>query len=478
MEYKNIVLGIIIIGVLMVSIDSTIVLLAFPSMIAALHSSISVMIWVIIVYLLVSAVSATQFGKIGDIYGRSRIFNIGFGIFTVASLLCGLATNDVSLILFRIVQAVGGAMMQSNSGAIIADLFEKHNIGKAYGFTALGWNVGAILGIVLGGIITTFFGYRYIFFINVPIGIVAVILGIKYIHDDVPHKQELDLSGMVLFGLGIGVASFGALEIASIGASILNIIITLIGILLIVAFFVFDSKKANPVLDIKSITKNRIFRNSVLASFMQGMGYIGAVFLIIMYLQGVRDLSPLNASLLLIPGYVIGGVLAPFMGKYSDKFGARILATIGILMMIFGIMVYYTLGLSTTLYVVIIGTILSGIGSAMFFPANSSAAMANADSKLRGSSFGLLRLMSSLGFILSFVIIFLIMSLVIPRSLAFEIFVGTSKITASAGAAFVSSMHAAFIGLIFILIVAGLLSLTRGRENRNSAQNATHAQPA
>ncbi len=466
MDHKNIILGIIIIGILMVSIDSTIVLLAFPAMISALHSSISVMIWVIIVYLLVSAITATQFGKIGDIYGRSKIFNMGFAIFTIASFLCGIATTDILLIVFRIIQAIGGAMMQSNSGAIIADLFEKHNIGKAYGYTGLGWNVGSILGIVLGGIITTFLGYNYIFFINVPIGIIAVILGMKYIRDNIKHKEDLDLVGMVIFGAGIAIAAFGALEVASVGTSLTNIEIFALGIALLVIFFITDSKKKSPVINLHTIKTNKIFRNSVFASLMQGMGYIGAVFLVIMYLQGVRGLSPLNASLLLIPGYVVGGILAPFMGKYSDKFGARILATIGILMMIIGILVYYTLGLQTSLYTVIIGTILSGIGSSMFFPANSSAAMSNADPKSRGSAFGLLRLMSSVGFILSFVVIFLIMSFVIPRTLAFQIFVGTSKIGQSAAGAFVSSMHAALLGLIIILIVAGLLSLTRGKENR------------
>ena len=186
-------------------------------------------------------------------------------------------------------------MMQSNSGAIIVDLFERHNIGKAYGFTGLGWNIGSILGIILGGIITTFFGYQYIFFINAPIGIIAVMLGVKYIKDNVKHKQKLDILGMVLFGVGIAIAAFGALEFAAIGPSYMNAGIFLLGLILLGLFFYIDSKKESPAIDLRSL-KNKIFRNSVLASFMQGMGYIGAVFLIIMYLQGVRGMSALNAS--------------------------------------------------------------------------------------------------------------------------------------------------------------------------------------
>jgi len=144
-KYKeNMILGVVVIGTLMASIDSTIVLLAFPAITSALHSNIATIIWVIIIYMIVVAVFSTQFGRMGDIYGRSRMFNLGFVIFTIASFLCGIAPTDLSLIAFRAIQAIGGTLISSNSGAIIADTFEKHRIGKAYGYTSMSWNIGGI----------------------------------------------------------------------------------------------------------------------------------------------------------------------------------------------------------------------------------------------------------------------------------------------------------------------------------------------
>jgi Arabinose efflux permease len=174
--HENIILGVILIAVLMAAIDSTIVLLAFPAIVSSLHSNLATIIWVILIYMLVSAVATTQFGKVGDMFGRSRVFIAGLVVFTISSFLCGIAPTDVLLIVFRAIQGLGGAMISATSGAIIADTFERQRIGRAFGFTAMAYNVGAILGIVLGGVITTFIGWQYIFFINVPIGIVALIL--------------------------------------------------------------------------------------------------------------------------------------------------------------------------------------------------------------------------------------------------------------------------------------------------------------
>jgi MFS family permease len=152
------------------ALDSTIVILAFPTISSSLHSDMLSALWIILIYLLVVAVCTTQLGRIGDIYGRSRMFNAGFGIFTLGSLFCGLSPTITLLIVSRAILAVGGAFMQANSGAIIADMFPPNARGSAFGYISLGWTSGAMLGIVLGGVITTFVGWEYIFFINIPIG--------------------------------------------------------------------------------------------------------------------------------------------------------------------------------------------------------------------------------------------------------------------------------------------------------------------
>lgn len=465
------ILAVVVIGVLMSSIDSTIVLLALPAMTSELHSTISTIIWVIIIYMLVVAVFSTQLGKIGDIYGRGRMFNLGFMLFTVSSFLCGIAPTDITLILSRVLQAIGGALIGSNSNAIIADTFDRSTIGKVYGYTSMSWNIGALLGIILGGLITTFLGYRYIFFINVPIGIIATFLGFKYIVENNRSNEKIDYIGMVLLSITIALISYSGINYSALGANILNITCLILGVIFAVLFVIVEKHAKMPIINF-SMFENKVFRNSLLATLFQGLGFMGVTFLLIMYLQGVLGLSPLNASLLLFPGYIVNGIFSPIMGRYSDKYGARFIATIGILIIIAGVTFYVIfLNTSSPLYYIIIGTIITGFGGSMFWPSNNSAVMANVSENFRGVASGILRFFSSLGLIGSFVITFVVASLAIPRSLAFEIFAGTSKIIGGIGVAFVSGMRLAFVALILMLTIAGIFSLTRGSENRKSSLN-------
>ena len=464
---ENIILGIVLIGVLMASIDSTIVLLAFPDITAALHSNLSTIIWVILIYMLVSTIATTQFGRVGDIYGRSRIFKAGLVVFTIASFLCGIAQTDILLIIFRALQGLGGAMISANSGAIIADTFEKERIGRAYGFTSMGWNVGAILGIVLGGFITTFIGYRYIFFINVPIGILAFAFGMKFLKDKTRYADVLDIKGMIVLMLSISSVLYGGVLIASIGLDIWNIGLMAIGMLLGILFYLIERRIDSPMIKLEMFS-DAIFRNSIFAAFLQGMGFLGVTFILIMYLQGVRGFTPFYAALLLIPGYVASSFLAPFMGRIADRHGARIIATLGIIVQLIGVLVYITLNPSSSIYVVLLGSFITGCGGAMFWPSNNRAVMTHAEKQRLGTASGLLRLFSSMGMMGSFIIAIIAASLSISRSIAFEIFVGTSQIRGGVAAEFVSGMHISFIVMIALLCMAGIISFTRGNEIRES----------
>ncbi len=193
----NLVLTVIVLGTLMAAVDTTIVLLALPTIVVSLKTDLYSALWVLLAYLLVLAVISTQAGRIGDIFGRSKVYNLGFLLFTISSALCGLSNNIWLLVSFRVLQAMGGSLIASNGSALIADLFPPNQRGKAYGLTALGWNISALLGIVLGGVLTTFFGWQYIFYINVPIGIFAVIVGVREIKGVKPTGGELDVLGSV-----------------------------------------------------------------------------------------------------------------------------------------------------------------------------------------------------------------------------------------------------------------------------------------
>ena len=207
----------------------------------------------------------------------------------------------------------------------------------------------------------------------------------------------------------------------------------------------------------------------------QGLGFMGVAFMLIMYLQGVRGLSPFDASLLLLPGYVLSGVLSPFMGRYSDKYGARLLATLGLLIMIAGITVYFALTATSSVYIVLIGSAITGFGGAMFWPANNSAVMKSSEAGRFGTASGVLRLFGSMGIMGSFIIVIVAATLAIPRYLAFEIFVGTSKLIGGITKGFVTGMHFSFVFLIAMLIIAAVLSLTRGNENMAEKVKNSHS---
>jgi len=462
---KTITLFVLVLGTLMGALDSTIVILAFPVIAEKLHSDIATTIWIILIYLLIAAVATTPLGRVGDIYGRSKMFNAGFAVFTLGSALCGLSPSINILILSRGLQALGGSLLQANSGAIIADVFPRNERGKAFGYNSLGWTSGAMIGIVLGGVITTFLGWEYIFFINIPIGIVAVILGIIYLKDAARAEVKMDLGGMALLASSLSLISFGAVNFAGEGLTTFNMISMIAGAIIAPVFVLYETRSKNPMVDFSAF-KDRVLRYSILASFFQSLGYLSVVFLIIMYLQGVRGLSPLDASILLIPGYVVGSLLGPFMGKLSDRYGARAIASIGIAIMGIAVLVYLMLRQDSSLYLVLVASAISGFGTSMFFPANNSAVMASAHAGFYGSISGLLRTMANIGILGSFVMAISVASASIPRSVAFEIFIGTTNLSGGVAREFISGMDSALLVSLILLAIAGVMSIIRGVETR------------
>ncbi len=465
-RYRNITILIIMLGVMMTGIDTSAVVLALPVMVQDLHSDIISMIWVIMAYILVITILGTQVGRLGDMFGRVRLYNSGFALFTFGSLLCGLSASGPQLIAFRVVQGVGGALISSNSGAIIADTFPPRERGRAYGITGAGYSIGAILGILIGGAFVTFLSWRYIFFINLPIGVVATGVGLYLLKERSPRiRARLDIGGMVILGASLFFLLFGMTNITGSGFASEYVAEVAAGLVLLPVFVAFERGYSSPLLDL-SLLKQRVLTASIFAAFLQSLASFAVLFLLIMYLQGPRDMSPWNAALLLIPGYVLGGAVAPFSGRLSDKMGARVVASIGLGLQICGFLVYSTLGLTTPTYLVIVGAVLNGAGNSSFFPANNSAVMASAPPKAYGVVSGLLRTFSNIGMACSFAVALLIASLSIPRSLAFEIFLGVGKIQGQLASAFVDGMHVALAGSILVLLVALTLSILRGKEAR------------
>ncbi len=467
---RNIGLFVIVLGLMMTGIDTTAVILALPDITLDLHSNLDTTIWVIIIYLLIIAVMTTQMGRFGDSFGRSKIYNSGFVIFTVGSALAGTSFNIDELIGFRALQAFGGALMQANSGALIADLYPPNERGRAYGYTAIGYTTGATLGILVGGVITTFIGWEYIFYINIPIGIIATVLGIQNIKSGKTTKTYFDIPGLISLLAALTLTTYGAANITGVGVDAFNIVLIISGFIILILFISIEKKVKNPIINMKVFT-NRIFNFSLFASFFESMGYLSVIFIVIMYLQGIRGLSPLDASLLLVPGYVLGACIAPFAGRLTDKIGARIPATSGLFLMLAGILVYLTFSVTTPLYFVIIASILGGSGSSFFYPANNSAVMANAPNGYYGLSSGLLRTFANIGTLISYVLAITIASLTVPRDVAFEVFLGLHDIIGTLATKFMAGIHSALIMSFAIIVVAIILSAFRGKEKRTGTGN-------
>jgi len=191
-------------GVLITAVDTTIVVLALPEIQRDLHVALSSVIWIVIGYLLVITLLATQVGRLGDMFGRVRMYEAGFLVFVLGSLACALAWDEAAIIGFRILQGVGGAFVTANSGAVIADLYPPQRRGRAYGFNAVGWSLGAVLGIVIGWLVVTYVSWRWIFWVNVPIGSAALLLARRVLRERGQRRRHhFDLAGMLSLGLGL-----------------------------------------------------------------------------------------------------------------------------------------------------------------------------------------------------------------------------------------------------------------------------------
>ncbi|MGP6239621.1 MFS transporter [Cuniculiplasma sp. SKW4] len=475
-EKKNLILTAVLIGMLMSAIDTTIVIIALPTISSSLKAPFLDTIWVILIYLLILASFTTLFGRLGDIIGRGRIFNMGFLIFIIGSALSGAAPNVSFLIGARGFQGFGAVMLQSNSSAIIADNFEAHERGRAFGFTTMGWNIGGVLGILLGGVITSYIGWRYIFYINVPVGLFGFYYSLKYIKDSKKRTVSIDYIGNTLMVAMLLLIAYGGVEIAGNGISTLYVLMIIIGLILIIPFVFVESRVKDPLISIKAF-KIRVLSFSLMASLLQAIGYLSVLFILIMYLQGVRGYSPLDSSLLLVPGYIVSSLIAPRMGRLADRKGTGLIATIGIAIMDMGILTYLLLGVNTPIYVVIIGSLVSGFGASMFWPSNNSAVMSSATKELYGSISGLLRMLSNIGTLMSYIIAISIASLSVSRYVAFEVFLGTTHLQGGISSKFVVGIHSALLASFFILFIAGVFSSIRGKTDHEKKRSTASASP-
>ncbi|MGE5222364.1 MAG: MFS transporter [Omnitrophica WOR_2 bacterium] len=468
-EYKWIALSVTTIGALMAAIDSTIVILGLPDMMVNLHATLVEMIWVIMGYILVSTVFLLTFGRVADLFGRVRMYNLGFVVFTIGSALCGLSMTAAHLIIFRLVQGAGAAMMMVNSVAIITEVFPPNERGRALGINAITWAAGGVLGPILGGFILESSNWRWIFFINIPIGIIGALWGYIALHEMSTRNraEKFDVTGALSFSLSLIsllLALTLGIEFSWTSTPILSLFAAFI---IFLAFFFWWEKRAEqPVLDL-TLFKTRVYTFSVLAAMMQSLGLFAVNFLIVFYLQGVRGFDPLRAALLLIPLPLVTAIVAPPAGTLADRIGARLPATIGLLLPA-AALVWFTRITPTTGYLqIVIGLAIMGIGGGLFYPPNTSAAMTAAPRNRLGVASATLSTFRQAGMVTSFALSMAIAAGSLPKDIMMQLFVGTNVTLGSqVMQAFVIGMHNAFIASLLLCLIAAGISMIRGKENR------------
>ncbi|MCI4348084.1 MAG: MFS transporter, partial [Thermoplasmata archaeon] len=308
----------------MSAIDANIVLISLPTIGRELSGTTpTILLWVLLGYSLLTAVVLLNFGRLSDMFGRVRLYVLGFAVFTVGSFLCGLSETGLELVGFRLVQAVGAGFLLSNSAAIITDAFPANERGRALGINQVAIVAGAVSGLVIGGVITATIGWRWIFFVNVPIGLVATLRAYTDLHElaHPERKPRIDWIGNALFAGGLGTLLIG-ITLGALGevAPLVGWALTILGLVLIAVFLVVETLVEQPMLDL-SMFRSRPFAASAFASLLNSLARGAFTFVLVFYLQGPpRYLDPLTAGLFLIPTSAALASVGPLSGWFSDRY--------------------------------------------------------------------------------------------------------------------------------------------------------------
>lgn len=469
-EYKWIALSVTTVGALMAAIDGTIVILALPDMMLKLHADLVEMVWVIMGYILISTVFLLTFGRVADMLGRVRMYNLGFVVFTIGSALCGLSRGVTELIMFRLVQGAGAAMMMVNGPAIITEVFPPNQRGRALGINGVTWALGGIAGPLLGGLILTAADWRWIFYINVPIGIFGTLWAYFALHESSRPStgQHFDPIGASTFSLGLVALLVGltlGIQLGWTSPPILTLFALFV--VMFAVFTIWEQRTPTPVLD-RSLFRNRVYDFSVVAALLQSLAMFAVNFLIVFYLQGVRGYDPLTAALLLIPLPIVSAIVGPLSGLLADHIGARIPATIGVLVQAAALAWFIARLSPTTPYLEIaLGLAVMGLGGGLFWSPNTSAAMNSAPPQLLGIASATLATFRQTGMVTSFAVALAVAAGSLPRDVVMNLFVGTNiTLGSQVMQAFIVGIQNAFLVSVVLCGVAAGFSLVRGREDR------------
>jgi EmrB/QacA subfamily drug resistance transporter len=407
--------------------------------------------WVATSYLLAAAVSLMPFGKLADIYGRKKIFLTGMSIFTLTSFLSAISVSAPMLIVFRIFQGAGSSMCFATGMAILVSVYPPRERGKVLGIAVAAVYSGLSCGPFFGGLIVSHFSWRSIFLINIPFGLVIILLVFFKLKGEWKgaEGEKFDLTGSIIYGTAIFAFMYGI----SILPKTLSIILILSGLAGAVAFVKWETIVAHPVFEIPLFINNRTFAFSCLAALINYSATFAVAFLLSLYLQYIKGLTPQAAGTVLVFTPVMQAVFSPFAGKLSDRVEPRVISSLGMTLTALGLVLLILLNNQTRLVYIIAVMVILGLGFALFSSPNMNAIMGSVDKRFYGIASASVGTMRLLGQMLSMGIVTLI----------FALFIGRAQITPEYYPMLINSTKLVFTVSTCLCICGIFFSLYRGR---------------
>ena len=478
-HYKWIALTNTTLGVLMASIDSSIVLISLPAIFNGIHvnplapGETDYFLWILLGYMVVTATLLVTFGRISDMFGRVRLYNMGFAIFTVGSILLWLTpgtgnTGALELILFRLIQGVGAGFLFSNSAAILTDAFPANQRGLALGINQIAAILGSVIGLILGGILS-YFSWRLVFLVSVPVGLVGTIWAYLMLREiaTIRGHQKIDWAGNITFAFGATILLLGiTYGIQPYGGSPtgwgnpLVIGALTMGVILLAAFVWIERFVENPMFRLE-LFKIRMFAAGNASSFLASIARGGLQFMLVIWLQGIwlplhgydYNVTPLWAGIYLLPLLIGFVVMGPLSGWLSDRFGARLFSTTGLLIQVIGFLLLTILPTNFDYIWFALLLFILGLGQGMFSAPNTSSVMSSVPAEQRGAASGMRSTFQNSGTLVSIGVFFSIITVGLASTLQSTLFNGLSMAGVPAAAANkiahlppTAALFAAFLG--------------------------------
>ncbi len=407
--------------------------------------------WIMSSYVLSTAVCIVPCGRLADIYGRKRLFVAGIALMTGASLLASFAWSAPALILFRVVQGAGGAMIFTTSVTIVTAIFPPEQRGRALGITLASVYTGLSTGPFIGGILTTYFGWRSIFLVILPLGLLVLWLTSLKVHDEWidAHGARFDLAGSILYGGSLFGVMYGLTLVPDPAAAAWIVA----GAAILACFLWWESKSRSPVLDISVFRRNIAFTFSNLAAMINYAATYAVAFLLALYLQYTKGFSPEFAGLILVAQPAVQTIISPFAGRLSDRIEPRVVASVGMTLTAAGLLSFAFLSAGTPLWSIVAVLLVLGLGYALFSSPNTNAIMSSVERRHIGVASSMVATMRAIGQLASIAIAMMIFSLVIGRV----------QVTPDVYPQFLESVQIAFLVMGILNVFGIFASYARGK---------------